>query len=66
MTTGFKDIDGFEIMEGSTVQHNKNTYIVKYSDNQKVLVLRIVNDTGMNWRSMEWLSRVAKYCKVIK
>lgn len=64
-TTGYKDKNGVEIRLGQNVKHNGNLYIVKYSENLKAIILRIVDDPGMNWRDMDWLSRVAKYCEVI-
>lgn len=53
------------IFEGDIIRHNNNLYYVKFSKNQRVYVLRVINDKGMNWRSIEWLSKVVNYCEVV-
>lgn len=59
-----KDKNEKEICEGDILQHNKNKYIVKYSKNQFVLLLKeIGSDT--NWRSLEWCNNVSKYIEII-
>lgn len=63
--TGLHDKNGVEIYEGDRLRHNDNIFVVKYSENQHVLLLRVENDKGMNWRSLQWLAKVSKYCKVI-
>lgn len=65
-STGIKDKNGIEIIEGNTIIHNGREFIIKMSKNLNCLVVRIINDEGMNWRDMEWLSRVSKYVTIIK
>ncbi len=63
--TGLTDKNGTDIFEGDRVKHNNNVFFVRYSSNRHVLVLRLENDKGQNWRELEWLGRVRKYVTVL-
>ena len=63
--TGILDSTGKSIIKGDVFIHNGKKFYIKYSENQKVLLAKVCNDTGQNWRSLDWLNNVRKYITVI-
>lgn len=58
------DKNGIELRLGDIVLHGNNVFVVKYSENLNQVILRIKDDTGMNWRDLNWFKRVGKYCEI--
>jgi len=65
-STGIKDKNGIIIMLGHQVKHGNNVFLVQKDSPEKDMYLRVLNDTGMNWRDLKWLANVSKYCEVIE
>lgn len=63
-STGIFDSKWVEIFKGDIFIHNGREFYIKYSENQKCLLARLVGDTGQNWRSLEWVANVRKYITV--
>lgn len=63
--TGLKDKNNIEILEGDILTHNKNTFFVRMSKNQHVLLLRDTNKISKSWRDLIWCANVCKYIEII-
>jgi uncharacterized phage protein (TIGR01671 family) len=61
---GLKDKNGKEIYEGDIYTHNGRKFLIKYSDNQFVL-LSVQVDKKTNWRSLMDIKNISKYIDVI-
>jgi hypothetical protein len=59
-----QDKNDKDIYEGDILKHNDNLYYIKFSKNQRVLLLRMI-DSKTNWRSLEWCNNVKKYIEII-
>lgn len=60
------DKNGVQLKDGSVVMHNTNVFVVKWSENLNEWILRVKDDTGMNWRNLDWFKKVGKYCEIMK
>ena len=61
----FTNKKGCDYYENDIIKHNKNSYFIRLSVNQHVLLLRDMNEKSKTWKDLMWLDRVQKYVIVL-